>query len=161
MRLVIIVWLLVIFPAISAFANGNHEEREVIFSGRNNVLEIGPEVLNDLSREEQQWYKHFQEGILFFDGWASISEEVLTVFPEHHQKAHQQMMQRIGIKIGTEWAKDNSVRKIDTAMLKQWGDVLRNARSHGPEKTLAALEEIETEVDLILQDQGRLMQVSR
>jgi len=132
-----------------ALANGVRSEAEQQ-RARSDVLAIGPEVLDQLSEEERQWYQRFQEGVLFFDGWSEISEELLAIFPEEEWPSRKVMMQRLGVKIGTEWAKDNKTRKIDTDMIRQWGDLLRGAFSQGSEETLAVLHQIEVEVDSIL-----------
>jgi hypothetical protein len=141
-------------------ANGQRSEHESP-RGHSNVLEIGPEVLDQLSEQERQWYRRFQEGVLFFDGWSAISEELLALFPEEEWASRQLMMQRIGVKIGTEWAKDNDTRKIDTKMIQEWGDLLRSAFSQGTEVTLATLQRIEREVDLVLLSEDRFSLTSR
>jgi hypothetical protein len=139
-----------LISAAGVSANGQRSEPEQQQRGRSNVLEIGPEVLDQLSEQERQWYRRFQEGVLFFDGWSEISEELLAIFPEEEWPTRQVMMQRLGVKIGTEWAKDNETRKIDTDMIQQWGDLLRGAFRRGTEETLTALHRIEAEVDSIL-----------
>ena len=128
--------------------------------GKKAVMDIRPDVLQNLSEEEQVWYERFQEGILFFDGWAEISQEILEIYPAEQVDDASPMVQRIGVKIGTEWCKDNNVRKIDTDMLKQWGQRLRAAIAVGPESTTRTLLEIEQEVDLLLQADDELSLVS-
>ncbi len=145
-----------LFGVTAVSANGQRSAIEYQQRGRSNVLEIGPEVLDQLSEQERQWYRRFQEGVLFFDGWSAISEELLKIFPEEEWPSRQVMMQRIGVKIGTEWAKDNQERKIDTEMIEQWGDQLRGACRQGAEETLAALQKIEKHVDYILLSEDRL-----
>ena len=66
------------------------------------------------------------------------------------------LIQRLGIKIGTEWCKDNNTRKINNTMLKSWGEKLRSAMHEGPEAAAEVLSEIEQEVDLILQSKDEL-----
>ncbi len=143
-------------------ANGQRYDGSQHERSRSSVLKIGPEVLQKLSDDEREWYRRFQEGVLFFDGWMAISEELLEIFPEDSWPDKQALMQRLGIKIGTEWARKNSERKIDTTMLQDWGDQLRFARGCGAEATVLALQQIEREVDRILrEDQERLSQISR
>lgn len=164
------LWCLVIvfFPlfgqlinAAGVSANGQRSEHEQQLRSRSNVLEIGPEVLDQLSEQERQWYRRFQEGVLFFDGWSEISEELLAVFPKEEWPTRKVMMQRLGVKIGTEWAKDNDTRKIDTDMIQQWGDLLRGAFSQGTEETLTVLHTIEAEVDSILLANDRFSVTAR
>lgn len=128
--------------------------------GEQSVMGIAPEVLAGLSEEEQIWYKRFHDGILFFDGWASISQEILETYPDDQVDEANPMVQRIGVKIGTEWCKDNTVRKIDTDMLKQWGKRLRASIALGPDSTTKTLLEIEQEVDLLLQSDDDLSLVA-
>ncbi len=64
-------------------------------------------------------------------------------------------MRRIGThhsweKIGREWARDNSVRRIDTSMLQQWGEELRAAKKKGPSDLDDAILDIGARVDRIL-----------
>ncbi|MBE0585013.1 MAG: hypothetical protein IH612_14800, partial [Desulfofustis sp.] len=158
---VILLLVVHLISVAGVFANGQRSGHEQQQRGHSNVLDIGPEVLDQLSEPERQWYRRFQEGVLFFDGWSAISEELLAIFPEEEWPSRQVMMQRIGVKIGTEWAKDNDTRKIDTEMIQEWGDLLRNAFSQGKEVTLATLNTIEREVDLILLSENRLSLTSR
>lgn len=123
--------------------------------GKNSVLKIDDSVLQTLSAHERDWYKRFQEGVLFFDGWSEISEEILGTFPEEQLPERQTMVQRLGIKIGTEWCKTNDERRIDTTMLKGWGKRLRSSIIVGPDSLAQTLQEIEHEVDMILKnDEG-------
>ncbi|MBT3260384.1 MAG: hypothetical protein HN366_28660, partial [Deltaproteobacteria bacterium] len=47
----------------------------------------------------------------------------------------------------TEWAKDNAVRKIDTAQLQQWGKDLQDAGKKGPEALAGRIQKLNAEVD--------------
>ncbi len=150
-----------LFAAAAVLANGQRSEAEHLQRGRSNVLEIGPEVLDQLNEQEREWYRCFQEGVLFFDGWSAISEELLKIFPEEQWPSRQIMMQRLGIKIGTEWAKDNETRKIDTDMIEQWGELLRGACRQGADETLAVLQKIEKRVDDLLLSEDRISFTAR
>jgi len=125
-----------------------------------NVLEIDQTVLQELDDGERDWYKRFQQGILFFDGWSSISEEILASYPEEQIVEKKPIVQRLGVKIGSEWCKDNDVRRIDTAMLKSWGKQLRASINQGHEITTQTLLEIENEVNLILENEDQVTLVS-
>jgi hypothetical protein len=120
------------------------------------LLDKESQLLRSLNEEERLWYQRFLEGVLLFDGWHAITDELLSVFDEDEAADRQLMLQRLGMKIGTEWAKDNDRRKIDTEMLEEWGDRLREARSQGADTTLAMLRAIEREVDMILQKKESL-----
>ena len=154
--LILAVFICVAAMPVSAQDNGTDSPG----IGAQAVMEIAPEVLASLSEEEQIWYKRFHDGILFFDGWASISQEILEIYPDDQIGEANPMVQRIGVKIGTEWCKANTVRKIDTDMLKQWGERLRASIALGPDSTTKTLLEIEQEVDLLLQSDDELSLVA-
>ncbi len=118
------------------------------------LLKLEDTVLLELNEEEKSWYIKFKEGVLFFDGWNTISNKILSVFPVEAQEEKRASVQRLGIKIGTEWCRENEIRKINTNMLKAWGSRIREAVDLGALETETVLKEIETEVDLILQSDG-------
>jgi len=128
-------------------------------SAQKDVLDIHQEVLQQLDDAERDWYRRFQEGIMFFDGWSSISQEILSIYPEELVEEKKQMIQRLGVKIGAEWCKDNEIRKIDNEMLRSWGDKIRASVAQGPEMTTQALIDIEYEVDALLKNEGKVTQL--
>ena len=65
-------------------------------------------------------------------------------------KKKQYVLTSMGNKIGREWCKSNDVRKIDTAMLKKWGDKLRQTAKNEPHLLAEVLESIDGEIDTIL-----------
>ncbi len=115
-------------------------EDEVVSSS-----EISEQVM-----EEQRWYNRFQQGYLMFDGWQEIEKTVLTVTPVEEREARQARLNELGKKIGKEWSRDNEVRRIDTAMIKNWGKILKNAVESEPEKIKEVLAQISSEVDSLL-----------
>ncbi len=66
------------------------------------------------------------------------------------------MVQRLGIKIGTEWCKDNEIRKIDNPMLQSWGKRLHESIKSGHEILTQTLHEIEDEVDMLLKKEDKV-----
>ncbi len=107
--------------------------------------------VNNLNDEERNWYEKFQEGLLFFDGWREISEDVMAKVSEEEKVQVKVTMQSLGVKIGCEWSKDNDIRKISTDMLKNWGKDLRKAsKGDSSQQVMLALQSIEYEVDELL-----------
>ncbi len=107
--------------------------------------------VDNLNDEERNWYEKFQEGLLFFDGWREISEDVMAKVSEEEKVQVKVTMQSLGVKIGCEWSKDNDIRKISTDMLKNWGKDLRKAsKGDSSQQVMLALQSIEYEVDELL-----------
>ncbi len=114
------------------------------------VRKIDKELVDQLSTEEQEWYNKFQNGLMFFSGWKEISEEILTCLPMEERPEAQRLLETLGIRIGTEWSKDNTERKIDTDQLQTWGDKLREARQSGAQQLADRVKKITIEVNDIL-----------
>ena len=114
-----------------------------------------PVKVDNLSQEEQDWYCKFQEGIVFFDGWKDITDDILEKIPENEQVGIKVTMQALGIKVGCEWSKENDIRKISTEMLKVWGKRLRKAAAgDSTQAMIQAIHAIEYEVDELLSQPG-------
>jgi len=56
----------------------------------------------------------------------------------------------MGNKIGREWCKANGERKIDTSMLKKWGDKLRYTSKNEPHLLAEVLDSIDGEINSLL-----------
>ncbi len=128
------------------FSEKNHYAQEEGLD----VTKIDKELVDQLSTEEQEWYNKFQNGLMFFSGWKEISEEILTCLPMKDRPEAQRLLETLGIRIGTEWSKDNTARKIDTDQLQAWGDRLRKARKSGAQQLADTVTRITTEVNDIL-----------
>lgn len=118
-----------------------------------NTIDVGnidPDVLSKLSEDEKNWYIKFQKGLLFFDGWQEISIEILSVVPDEKIADIQDLLKTLGVKIGTEWCKDNSIRKFDTDQLRSWGKRLRKTKDENPATIFDTLSFIENEVDALM-----------
>lgn len=75
------------------------------------------------------WVQRFYEGFNTVPGWLSLEEQVLARLPaDEHANAAEQLAE-LGVKISGEWAKDNSVRRIDTSTVATWRDALQEALS--------------------------------
>ena len=101
-------------------------------------------------KREKEWYRKFQKGTFLIKGWQSRKREILDALPESDQRAVDDLLERLGEKIGWEWARDSDVRRIDTIMLQQWGDQLRKSRKKGPDILTAEIQKLDAEVDDIL-----------
>ena len=102
------------------------------------------------SKQEQDWLKKFYEGTFLVKGWKKQMKELLKDFQGDERDALNDSLSSLGEKIGREWAKDNAVRRIDTAKLQQWGASLTNARKKGPEFLTAEIRTIADTVDEML-----------
>ncbi len=76
--------------------------------------------------------------------------DLLQDFQGEERNATKDLLGDLGEKIGREWSKDNAVRRIDTAQLKQWGSSLTSARRKGPEALIAEIRIIGKTVDEML-----------
>lgn len=99
---------------------------------------------------EKQWFKKFHEGTFLVKGWKTQMRELLRDFQGDEKDALKDQLSGLGEKIGREWAKDNAVRRIDTAQLQQWGARLTKARKKGPDVLAAEIRIIADAVDEML-----------
>lgn len=102
------------------------------------------------SRQEQKWFKTFYEGSFMVKGWNAQTKELLQDFYGDEREVVNALLDDLGEKIGREWSKDNAVRLIDTAKLKQWGASLSSARKKGPDVLTEEIRVIAEAVDEIL-----------
>jgi len=107
----------------------------------------------DLQTREQylEWVVRFYEGSEFLAlGWNAISESVLVDLDtaQHAQISHD--LQGLGASISGEWAKDNKVRRIDSAMLSLWGAVMQ--ADFAPEYRMSAVAMIREDVTSLLSE---------
>ncbi len=103
-----------------------------------------------MDAQEKKWFHRFYDGTWLVKGWKARMQEILSVFQSRDQDAVRSQMESLGHKIGREWARDNSVRRIDTSMLQQWGDDLSQARDKGAMVLAEEISRIERDVDEIL-----------
>lgn len=114
-------------PDIEYFRQAYAEDRN------NNRLQTDVEYLN--------WVITFYKGTEYLPfSWNQIETQVLNEI-ENDQKVHtRELLLQLGILICQEWAKDNSVRKVNTAMLSMWGGVLQGAVDQNKiEQTIALI----------------------
>jgi hypothetical protein len=75
------------------------------------------------------WVQRFYEGFNTVPGWFDLTRQVLARVPAAEQAAVSAQLAALGVTIGGEWAKDNSVRRIDTSTVATWRDALQEALS--------------------------------
>ncbi len=109
-----------------------------------------PDLLDTLSPGEKKWFERFQDGAPFLDGWKKITQAVVAKFPEHERAQRLAVMRELGLKIGSEWSRDDHVRKVDTDMLRAWGKELRQAGAENHLQLAKVLFKIEREVNHLL-----------
>ena len=102
------------------------------------------------TKEEQQWFRKFYEGTFLVKGWKFRMEEVLQGVPDSAKDSVGDLLSNLGEKIGREWSRDNTVRRIDTAMIQKWGEDLRRSKKKGTDVLIEELRRLDAEVDKIL-----------
>lgn len=159
--IVLILLCLLFFPHI-VLADGVKSEKPLgqdVQSEKNaesppfqNILPIEEDVLEKLNDEQWEWYERFNKGILFFDGWQSISQSILEHCPSEKRHEIRRFIQRLGVLIGTEWSRENNIRRIDNSMLSAWGDRMKAAiRMNEKDKIIEVLYDINREVEKVLE----------
>ncbi|HEB70099.1 MAG TPA: hypothetical protein ENI88_10855 [Desulfobulbus sp.] len=107
-------------------------------------------TLSSLSKEEQKWFKTFQEGTFLIDGWQSITEELLASTPKNLREHQKKRLDQLGLKIGMEWSKDNDIRRVDTRMLQHWGKTLKKIAKKNPAQLPEVIVSIDRELNNLL-----------
>ncbi len=98
-------------------------------------------------KDEEKWFRKFNEGSFLVKGWQSRMDELLQAVPETDKGDMHDLLANLGEKIGREWAKDNSTRKIDTARIQRWGEALRESKKKGSDILAKKIRKIDGEVD--------------
>ena len=137
----LLVQLLVAMPFSSSYA-GIAEASTGIYMQNYN--------LSDLSPKERHWFIKFIEGNFFIDGWQDIADDILVKMSEEQRRQKEFKLYKLGNKIGREWCKDNDIRKIDTAMLKKWGRMLKSTAENDPHLLANIIDHINGEVDALI-----------
>jgi len=106
--------------------------------------------VSSLSPEEKKWYQTFMKGTMFFDGWETISKEILESTPARFREEQKRRLAVLGHKIGVEWSRDNRIRRVDNRMLKEWGRMLKKAAKQSPEQLPEVIASIDEQVSEIL-----------
>jgi hypothetical protein len=117
-----------------------------------------PEYERDLANQAKEtrpeywsWIKAFYQGNLLSQGWTAQGKATLSgVRSEKTRGELRAELNELGRRIAAEWAKDNAVRKIDTAALRELGGRITKATrgDDGSGQTIQEeLKAIRAEVD--------------
>lgn len=87
-----------------------------------------------LSAQERAWFETFQRGTLYARGWQDITATILARAPAEIKCDLERNLHDLGIRIGREWSRNNEIRRIDNAMLRQWGSLLEQTAEREPER---------------------------
>jgi hypothetical protein len=101
-------------------------------------------------KTEEENFQKFLKGAFWVKGWNARVKEILQAVPEEDKVEMKKLLAELGEKIGREWARNSSVRKIDSDMLKKWGSQLKKAGAIGPPQLVKQLRELERNVNKII-----------
>jgi len=105
------------------------------------------------------WILSFYQGSLLSPmGWNDMSSAVLTGMGDTELSRAADLREQLGLLIAAEWAKDNDIRLIDTALLSLWGEVMVTAPN--PADRLRAMELILADVQGLLDKTVRLSAIT-
>lgn len=117
---------------------------------------------NQQEQTQQQylnWIVRFYQGWdLMSTGWNELTPAVLMGMSGDTLAAAENESHELGVAISSEWAKDNSVREINTAMLSLWGTVMLSVEE--PPERLVALRLIGDDVDAIMRGELTAEQIT-
>jgi len=102
------------------------------------------------TKDEEEWFRKFYEGTFLIKGWRSRMKELLQPFSSDKKEEMRGLLDSLGEKIGREWAKDNTVRRVDTPLLQKWGQDLTSTKRKGPDVLTEAIRNLDTEVNDLL-----------
>lgn len=148
MRIVILETALCVLLMFIPASSSAGEAQAALTGGRMPVHRY--EIPSQLNAEERRWFKVFQEGNFLSDGWQDIAAEILTKTPPEQRQEQKKALDHLGYKIGLEWCRPNAVRKVDSSMLQEWGDILRKTARNNPKQLAKAIAYIDQEVDAVL-----------
>lgn len=94
------------------------------------------------------WVTRFYTGNGPVPGWLDMTEQVLERLPPERHADIEARLFDLGGRIGREWAKDNSVRRLNTRSAGVWRDALLEALAR--DDLDAFLDRLSTDVDALL-----------
>lgn len=103
-----------------------------------------------MANNEEKDLRKFFEGTFVIKGWNARSKEILQAVREEDRKNVGSLLENLGDRIGREWVKDKSIRKIDTMMLQKWGGQLKKAKKMGSDELMDEIGRINDEVNDML-----------
>lgn len=97
----------------------NYFERQWRMDSSNQLLQSEEEYLT--------WIKRFYQGYNLAPGWEVMLAQVESRIAVRERKATRETLFELGGIIGSEWAKSNKVRKVNTRSVAIWRDALRES----------------------------------
>lgn len=94
------------------------------------------------------WVQRFYQGVNLVPGWLDVSRDVLARVPEAERPEVGRRLQDLGVTIGSEWAKDNRQRRINTRHASVWRDALLEALAQ--DDLLPFLDRVEADAAALL-----------
>ena len=94
------------------------------------------------------WVSRFYTGYGAVPGWLSMTQQVLQRLPPEQRAPIEMRLFELGSRIGAEWAKDNSVRLLNTRSAGVWRDALLEALTRG--ELDAYLDRLDADVGALL-----------
>jgi hypothetical protein len=73
------------------------------------------------------WINRFYQGFNLVPGWLQVIDRVSSRVAVEESATVRLQLEGLGRRIGSEWAKDNQVRKLNTRMAAVWRDALIEA----------------------------------
>ncbi len=105
------------------------------------------------------WVIRFYQGWeLMSIGWNDIVDSMMLDLDAAQAEQMDENLQMLGVLISAEWAKDNRVRVMDSAMLSLWGSVMQ--ADFSPQFRLNAVELITADVSELLSGELFAEQIS-
>ena len=77
--------------------------------------------------EYLMWVSRFYNGFSLAPGWLNLTRQVVERLEEPYSSEVSERLYLLGGIIGSEWAKDNDVRLLDTRNASVWRDALIEA----------------------------------
>lgn len=129
----------------------NLPDRQLFVDVHNKSVTSGEKVIE--IEPHLTWIKRFYQGtVLYPFGWNKVTNLIITSLTSQEDKnTITPRLFQLGLDISSEWAKDNSVRKINSSNIAVWGGALRRAAKEGNQ--LDFVSKVEQDVAAILKDE--------
>ncbi len=102
-----------------------------------------------LQTEYLQWTLSFYQGNpVYQSGWQDIQGYIIEAPASQSGEQLDDQLIRLGVAIGSEWAKHNDIRRINTRLLSLWGSTIQLAPDFTKQQQL--IEVIAEDVNQLL-----------
>lgn len=127
----------------------NIPDRQLFVDDYNESIDAGEKVIK--LEPHLTWIKRFYQGtVLYPQGWIKVSDLVLASLNSKKDVDNvAPRLAQLGFDISSEWAKANSIRKINSANIIVWANGLRTAANEGNQ--LDFLGKVEQDVAALIQ----------